>query len=1016
MRLFRSVLFGLCALALLPAAAFAQASITGTVKDTSGAVLPGVMVEAASPALIEKVRSAVTDGSGQYRIVDLRPGTYSVTFSLQGFSSVKREGIELTGSFVASINADLKVGGVDETITVLGETPVVDVQSVRRQTTLSNDLLTTIPSARSWAAVAVLFQGITIQAGTSADIQVTPQMTVFGGAGGRTNEGRMLVDGLGTGAALNGGGVSTYVADISNAQEVVTTNSGGLGEAEVGGPSMNIVPKSGSNEFKGQAYLSGVPKSWIGDNYTQDLKNRGLATPGQLLKQWDETFGAGGPIKKDRLWYYGTYRDEGQHRSIPGIYPNLNAGDPTKWDYLPDTTKQARGAESFQLASIRLTAQVTPRNKVNFHWDLQFPCNGASFSSDADACRTQSASDAFYGSLGLGGLTATSSPETAGYLRTTVQNHQITWQSPTTSRLLLEAGVGTYRAAWGPFEMPGNPTRDLARVTELTARNSAVANFNYRSANWANDFDNPNRWRFSASYVTGAHSMKFGYEGSYLVEDITNEGNNLNLAYTFNGGVPSQLTESLRTFTQSDRVRTTALYAQDQWTRGRWTLQGALRFDNAWSYSPAQTIGPALINGQTFLNTPLTFSRTDGVDFKDISPRGGIAVDVFGNGKTAVKVNVGKYMDPASNLNGNYSISNPLARIATTAARTWTDANGDFIPQCDLTVNSANGECAATTATTFGTQQLTTAAIDQNLLRGWGVRPRDWQVGVSVQQQLLPRVSAEIGYMKRWLQNFTATDNLAVAPADFTPFSFTAPSDPRLPGGGGYVVNGLYNVVPGKFGLTSNDITLTDKQVQNFNGILASVTARIKNGLTLQGGINSGKQVTDYCALRADLPELSLGIAGATLSPTNPYCRVDPGLVTKVSFVGSYTIPKADVLLAGTFRSDQGAPLRATENVPVSVVTAALGRPAAVAGTTVPIDIVAPGQVWGDRVNEIDFRIAKVVRYKNLRTNIGFDVFNVINSNAVLTYNTTYAPTGQWLAPQQVLTPRFFKISAQIDF
>src|SRR5206468_801480 len=147
----------------------------------------------------------------------------------------------------------------------------------------------------------------------------------------------------------------------------------------------------------------------------------------------------------------------------------------------------------------------------------------------------------------------------------------------------------------------------------------------------------------------------------------------LNLAYQLNGGVPSQLTESLRVYTQSDRVRTTSLYGQDQWTRGRMTLQGAVRFDNAWSYSPPQTIGPALINGQTFLSTPLSFDRTGGVDYKDISPRGGFAYDVFGTGKTSVKINVGKYMDPASNLNNNYSISNPIARIATTTTRTWTD-------------------------------------------------------------------------------------------------------------------------------------------------------------------------------------------------------------------------------------------------------------------------------------------------------------------------------------------------------
>ena len=193
MRFTRAIVLVLAGLVMLPAAAYAQASIPGTVKDTSGAVLPGVTVETASDALIEKVRSAVSDGSGQYRITDLRPGTYSLTFTLTGFSTVKRDGIELTGTFTASINAELKVGALTETITVTGETPIVDVTSVKRQTTLSSELLTSAPTARSWAATAVLIPAIVTQAGSAADIQVTPQMTVFGGAGGRGNEGRMQV-------------------------------------------------------------------------------------------------------------------------------------------------------------------------------------------------------------------------------------------------------------------------------------------------------------------------------------------------------------------------------------------------------------------------------------------------------------------------------------------------------------------------------------------------------------------------------------------------------------------------------------------------------------------------------------------------------------------------------------------------------------------------------------------------------------------------------------------------------
>jgi hypothetical protein len=1029
------VLTGILLAILVPSVVYAQASIAGGVRDTSGAVLPGVTVEAASPALIEKVRSVVTDGSGQYRIVDLRPGTYSVTFTLTGFSVVKREGIELTGSFNATINADLRVGGLEETITVTGESPIVDTQSVRRQTTLDHEILTTAPTARSWAATAVLIPGIITQAGASADVQVTPQMTVFGGMGGRGNEGRMQVDGLNTGAALNGGGVSTYVADVSNAAEVVTTTSGGLGEAEVGGPTLSIVPRSGGNTVSGQAYLSGVTRGMVGSNYTDELRAAGLATPGALIKQWDFTGGIGGPIKEDRIWYYVTARDEGQHRTIPGIFPNLNAGlAPTpgdgnrSWFYDPDRSREARGAESFQLYSARFTIQATPRNKFNIHWDWQVPCNGAAVTTSADACRTQPDSGAVVGSLGLGGLTATSSPETAGYLHVLVQNRQFTWSSPMTNRLLLEAGLGSYVAKWGPNEAPGNPTRGLIRVTEQAARDGFSANLNYRSANWPENFDNPNTWRASASYVTGQHNYKFGYIGGFLREDIENHGNDLNLAYTFNNRVPSQITQTLRVFKQKDRVRYTALYAQDQWTLGRMTLQGALRFDRAWSYSPEQTIGPT-----TFLNRQLSFPETPGVNaYKDISPRGGVAYDVFGNGKTSLKVNFGKYLEPASNLNGNYSISNPIARIATTTNRTWNDVTpvaggipGDFIPQCDLTIGTANGECGGWTSPSFGTDTRTTAAIDPAIMNGWNVRPGDWQIGASVQQQLFPRVSMEAGYFHRWLTHFTSTDNTALTQADFTPFSVTAPSDPRLPGGGGYTVDGLFNVTPAGFlRAAANNVTFAEnfgKQTQVYHGVLVNVTARAANGLTLTAGVNSGKTTVDICEVRAVLPEITAVLNG-TIGPTNPFCHIDPGFITKVTGLASYTIPKIDVLIAGTIRSDQGAPLRATWNAPKAPsagfvgLDAILGRPTQGAGSTVAIDLIEPGEVWGDRVNEVDLRLAKIVRFGRTRTHLGVDIFNILNSDATLTYNQTFAPGGAWLTPQSVMTPRFVKLSAQIDF
>src|ERR1051325_4905739 len=199
MNTFRDWFVALSVWAVAPAAAWAQASITGVVRDSSGAVLPGVTVEASSGVLIEKVRAAITDGSGTYRIVDLRAGVYAVTFSLTGFNTVKREGIELAGTFAASINVDLRAGSLAETVIVSGETPIVDTQSVRQQTTIANDLIAAMPAARSTAGVMMLIPATQVQANpTNLDVQVTPGVVFFGGAGGRSNEGRIQVDGLTT--------------------------------------------------------------------------------------------------------------------------------------------------------------------------------------------------------------------------------------------------------------------------------------------------------------------------------------------------------------------------------------------------------------------------------------------------------------------------------------------------------------------------------------------------------------------------------------------------------------------------------------------------------------------------------------------------------------------------------------------------------------------------------------------------------------------------------------------------
>ena len=284
---------------LAPSAAYAQGAITGVVKDASGAVLPGATVEASSPVLIEKVRSVVTDDTGRYRIVDLRPGTYSVTFTLTGFTSVKREGIELSGNFVATVDASLTVGQLAETITVTGESPIVDTQSTRNQQILNRDILAAIPSSRNINGIQAIIPGMGI-AGDDGGIGATMQGGTAMIHGGRANDTRIYADGVNMGWAGTGGG-GGQMPQVAAAQEVVMTVSGGLAEAETGGVVFNAVPRDGSNNFSGQFNFSGSKGGLQASNYTQALKDAGLRAPFELINVYDTSGMYGGRIFRDKL-------------------------------------------------------------------------------------------------------------------------------------------------------------------------------------------------------------------------------------------------------------------------------------------------------------------------------------------------------------------------------------------------------------------------------------------------------------------------------------------------------------------------------------------------------------------------------------------------------------------------------------------------------------------------------------------------------------------------------------------
>jgi hypothetical protein len=999
-----------CAL-LVPTALYAQASITGTVRDTSGAVLPGVTVEAASPELIEKVRAATTDDSGQYRIENLRPGQYVVTFALPGFSTVRREGIEVTGAATFAVNADLRVGALEETITVTGETPIVDVQTARRQSVVGRDVITSLPTAGGYSAILSLAPGIV---GGSQDIATGPCACTFSAHGallaGRANhEGRLLLDGLLI--SVPQGSSSNYFSDSRNSQEISVTVAGALGETETGGPVLNMVPRTGGNVFAGSIYAGWGPEWLQGSNLTDELRAAGAVAPTPLTKNYDISGAYGGPLRRDRVWFFGSARRQGTSQLFD-MFHNKNVGNPNVWTYEPDPARQAIIDRENHNFNLRLSTQVTPRNKLNIFWDEQFICK----------------------SCVNGGQQALSSPEarSAGD-QWPVQVGQVSWTSPINNQVLFEVAYGSYRADWGGRAKNDPYTGDLIRMLEQCTAgcpsNGNIAGLIYRSQSVDLFISGRNKnriynWRASAARVTGAFSIKAGYAG-HLMGDIrnTNMAPN-NLQYRVNNGVPNQFTMFINQYPNSNWMRTDALYVQSQWTKNRLTMQGALRYDKAWSWSPEQQVGPA-----RFFPNPVTFPKTPLVDsFHDIGPRVSVVYDVFGNGKTAMKGTFGRYLE-AAYTGGRYAFANPTSRIPQSVNRSWTDSNGNFTPDCDLlnpvaqNLSASGGDvCGAFSNRNFGNTTVFSNTVDPDIQHGWGVRPSDWNFGLSVQHEVLPRVSFEVGYVRRTFHGFNVTDNLAVAPSDFGQFSVTAPRDPRLPEGGGYTVSGLYDVNPALFGVTDNFITSSEKyghQYAIFNGVDFNATARIQRTFTVQGGFNFGRTTSDNCEIREKVPEIA---------PLDPFCHVVTGYLPYYKGLATYTIPRIDAQLGLTFLSKpgmvvsfagtptNGGHLLANQTFSNAVVSQSLGRSLSGGAANVTVNVIEPGSKYGERVNEVHLRIAKLVTFARMRANVGVDIFNILNAAPGLSYNQNFIENGPWLTPTTVMTPRFAKFSAQIDF
>ena len=1020
---------------LLPAAVFAQGAITGVVKDASGAVLPGVTVEAASSVLIEKVRTVITDDTGQYRIVDLRPGTYTVSFTLQGFSVVKREGIELTGDFVATVNGDLRVGNLEETITVTGESPIVDVQSARVQTIVDKDVLSAIPSSRGATGIQSLVPGMSSNGDAGG---------ITGGSGGmagfihgaRASDSRTLHDGINTGWA--GANSNAAVSNVAGAQEIVLTTSGGLGEAETAGAVLNIIPRDGGNQFSGTFVYSGANGSMQGSNYTDALKAAGLRSPQELIKVWEVNPMGGGPIKRDKLWFYATYREVYAENTIPGMFVNKNAGDPTKWLVDFDQTQPGFTDSVTRNGIFRLTWQASPRNKISLSHSEQYDRQNKT-----------------------GGGTATRTTEAQGMRYYTPGHIQsATWTSPFTSRLLLEGAWGNYLSRYANTAPRQDGTHNDALISMIEQcsggcpDNGGIAGLVYRyNLPLQQGFERHQigtlaQMRASASYIPGSHSLKVGYQGNISHPSQGYFNTTPFIQFQVNNGVPNQLTQTAvypGTVKLQRNILMTSFFAQDTYTRAKLTLQGGVRYDGiGTSYPDTGAGGPDYQLMPTRLFWPA--GTTDEIHWKDITPRMAAAYDLFGNGKTAVKVNVGKYLTALTASNSDLDL-NPLIRIGLSTTRTWNDRttfpagdsrNGNYVPDCDLVNPVANGECGAMANQNFG-KEIFTKSFDEDLIHGWGKRTYNWEMGVSVQQEILPRVGLTVGYFRRWFGNFYTANNRNTVTGDYTPFGVPIPTDSRLPGGGGGTLGGLYNVTFEKAPQEDLYSQLTSnfgEMSEGWHGMDVSVNARLRNGLNVQGGTSSGRRLMDNCDVRAALPETyswastqavqTTRVTTSTGALVNPWCRVEEPFFGLTSFRGlaTYVVPKIDLQVSGTWRSDPGPELAANYVVSNAIASQSLGRnlsacaaPTGACNANVTVNLIEPGTIYGERISNIDMRFAKIFRIQGIRAQLGVDIYNLLNTDVATTYNQGFSPTTTtWLTPTAILPARYARFNMQLDF
>jgi hypothetical protein len=999
----------------LPAGAAAQgtgaATVTGVVTDESGAVLPGVTVEASSPALIEKIRTATTNERGEYRIPELRPGEYSVTFTLVGFSTLKRDRLELRTNFTAQIDAQLKVSQLQETITVTGATPLIDVQAATQQRTVSRELLDTVPTAKSVLGIAALIPAV-VEPPNAQDVggskgERSVRISVHGG---KTFDSRLLQDGMRYNAltpgigSLEGTGRGYYVNPLAVQEVVVDLGTMGSAEYSLGGAQVNSIPKDGGNRFNGSFFAGGTGDSLQSNNLDDDLRNQGLSSVNTVKKVYDVNGAFGGPLMTDRLWFFVAARRWGTTTGVANLFADSDVRD---FLYTPDSSRPIEPVESNKGVGGRVTFQATRKDKITFSWDKQ-----------------RNFQDQLTGQLETGAI---KNEGNAGYC----QRHEVlqgTWSRPQSNDVLFDAGITVSKFNFGGFGKElflGDYEGCGGGIQDNVSINDTGLGFSYNGVGSRTmSLSHQSNGRFNVTLIRGRHSLKGGVFWMYGLggghRTFTMRGptqvNGLPVSYTFTSGVPRSLTQfASPQFTIDQLNPDLGLFVQDQWRLNRVTVTAGLRFD--WlRESVKETSVPAglLVPARTFPG------RTDVPNWKDVSPRLGVVWDPTGSARTAIKFGINRYVQ--SNTTGLAQMFDQAAGAVNSTTRSWNDQTfplgdprrGNFLPDCDLVLTGANGECGAMANPNFGTF-VPVNSPDPGWITGWGKRPYNWQMSINVDRELLPNVVVNAGYFRTWYGNFMVTDNLRVTPADYSPYCVTVPTDTRLPLSGQQLC-GLYDINPNVFGQVDNLISRNKgygRHQEIYNGADVNFQVRLRERATVGGGWNIGNAV-----------QLGTTAGGSASSGTDSCyvidspqqlfnCKVDVPYQSRIKINGSYTLPYG-IQIAAVAQSNPGANYGANRTFTLAEIQPSLGRPLSGGVTAIVVPLVTPLSVFGPRINQLDVRGTKIIRFGTRRLQANFDVYNLFNSNTPVTLFGTY--NARWGQPTQVLDGRLVKLSAQLDF